>query len=212
MKLQTADCRLQIAAALLACLVTVARAEVVDRVLAVVAGDLILMSDVQAARDLGLITVETGTADLDRMILLRLVDRALILAEVDRFAPPEPDVAAVDKGVAAVQARFASPPAFAAALARVGIEERHLRERVRQDLRMAAYVDQRFTTVPPSEEELGRYYRDHPALFTRGGTLVPFETIRPEIVQAVTAQARRVVVDEWLAGLRRRADIRMVQP
>jgi hypothetical protein len=66
--------------------------------------------------------------------------------------------------------------------------------------------------VPPSEEELGRYYRDHPALFTRGGALVPFETIRPEIVQAVTAQARRVVVDEWLAGLRRRADIRMVQP
>jgi hypothetical protein len=79
-------------------------AEVLDRVLAVVAGDLILMSDVRAARDFGFITA--GGADPDGQALARLIDRALILAEVERFAPPEPEAAAVDKGLALVRERF----------------------------------------------------------------------------------------------------------
>jgi hypothetical protein len=141
-----------------------------------------------------------------------LIDRALVLVEVERFAPPEPDAASVDNGVAAVRARFAAPEALAEALGRAGIEERHLREWVRQDLRAAAYLNQRFTTVPPSEEELGRYYREHPELFTRAGTVEPFETMRPQIIEAVLAASRRAVVEEWLAGLRRRADIRVMNP
>src|SRR5687768_859781 len=187
MRLQIAGCKLQIGVALIACLLSAApHAEVLDRVLAVVAGDLILLSDVRAAREFGFVSVQG--ADADARALAGLIDRALILAEVERFAPPEPDAASVDKGVAAVRGRFASPQALAAALARVGIEERHLREQVRQDLRMAAYLDQRFTTVPPAEEEVGRYYREHPDLYARNGVPVPFETVRTEILQALTAQ------------------------
>ena len=215
MEFQIEDVRLKIGgltiAAVLVC-AGAARAEVIDRMLAVVAGDVVLQSDVRAAREFGLVSFDSSAADADREVLARLIDRALVLAEVDRFAPPEPDAASVDTQVAAVRARFATDQAYSAALARVGIEERHLRERVRQDLRMAAYLDQRFTTAPPSEDELVRFYREHAASFTRGGVLVPFETVRPEIVQAATAETRRVVVDEWLTGLRRRADIRVVEP
>jgi hypothetical protein len=207
MRLQIADCRLQIGVGLISALLSATpSAEVLDRVLAIVAGDLILLSDVRAARDFGFVTVEG--ADPDAQALARLIDRSLILAEVERFAPPEPDAASVDEGVVAVRERFSSPQAFAAALARVGIEERHLREYVRQDLRMSAYLDQRFTTVPPPEEEIGRYYREHPELYMRNGVLMPFETARSEIVQLLTAQNRRAVVGEWVAGLRRRADVR----
>jgi hypothetical protein len=205
-----AGCRWGVAAALVACLAVAGRAEMVDRVMAVVAGDLVLMSDVQAARELGLTVAAAPAADAGRDVLSRLIDRALILAEVERFAPPEPDQAAVDTELAAVRARFPSPQAFSDALTQVGMEERHLRERLRQDLRIAAYVNQRFTSVPPTEEELGRYYREHAAEFTRNGIQVPFETARPEIVAAVNAQTRRTVVEEWLTGLRRRADIRIV--
>jgi hypothetical protein len=206
--LKVPDFRLQIGAAVVMGLLlsNAPRAEVLDRVLALVSGELILLSDVRAAREFGFVSVEGP--DADGRALARLIDRALILAEVERFAPPEPDAPSVDKGVDAARQRFSSPDAFAAALARVGIEERHLREHVRQDLRMAAYLDQRFTTVPPTEEEAGRYYRENPSLYTRNGVLIPFETARPEIVQALTAQNRRAVVDEWVAGLRRRADVR----
>ena len=185
-------------------------AEVLDRVLAVVSGDLILMSDVRAVRMFGFVTVEGD--DPDGQVLTRLIDRALILAEVERFAPPEPEAAAVDSGVASLRQRFPSQEAFAAALALTGIEERHLREYVRQDLRMNAYLDQRFTSVPPGEEEIGRYYRDHPDLYTRNGLLMPFDAARPEIVQVLTAQGRRTLVNDWVTGLRRRADVRIAAP
>ena len=209
MKLQIANCRLQIGVAVIAVLLSARPSvEVLDRVMAVVSGDLILMSDVRAARTFGFVTIEGE--DPDGQALARLIDRALILAEVERFAPPEPEAAAVDKGVAAVrQLRFASDDAFAAALAQAGIEERHLREYVRQDLRMNAYLDQRFTSVPPAEEEIGRYYREHPELYTRDGTLIPFETARPDVVRALTEQTRSALVQDWLAGLRRRADLRI---
>ena len=217
MAFQIADLRLKIgvaltSAVLIGACVAIAQAEVIDRMLAVVAGDVVLQSDVRAAREFGLVSFDSSAPDADREVLARLIDRALVLAEVDRFTPPEPDAVAVDRLVAAVRARFGTDQQYAATLARVGIEERHLRERVRQDLRMTAYLEQRFTTAPPSEDELSRYYREHAASFTRGGVLVPFETVRPEIVQAVTAETRRVVVDEWITGLRRRADIRIVEP
>jgi hypothetical protein len=122
------------------------RADTIDRVLAVVAGQLITLTDVTAARDLGLQTADDA-ADPIRAILTKLIDRELILAEVDRYAPPEPGAEAVDREVARVRARFPSVEAFEATLQRSGIDEKHLRETVRQDLRVEAYLNQRFTSA-----------------------------------------------------------------
>jgi hypothetical protein len=144
-----------------------ARAETIDRVLAVVAGRLIMLSDVTAARDLRLVP-PGGGADPVREVLTRLIDRELVLVEVDRYAPSEPTADAVDREVQRVRARFASEADLDAALARSGIDEKHLRETLRQDLRMRAYLDQRF---------------------------------------AAASDRRPAVVEEWMAGLRRRGDV-----
>ena len=128
--------------------------EVIDRVYAVAAGDLITQSDVTAARDLALVAVPQGTADAQTSaIVTRLVDRALMLAEVDRYAPPEPTAEAVDGEVQAVRARFASAQAFDAALARSGLDDKYLREILRQNLRIAAYVNERFA-VPDDQRRV----------------------------------------------------------
>lgn len=122
--------------------------ETIDRVLAVVAGDIIMLSDVRAARELGL--VDPGSVpDRDRAVLSQLIDRALILDEVERYAPPEPSPDAIDRAFRAVRARFESAAAFAAALARVGFDEPQLRATLRQDLRIGAYLDQRFAGETP---------------------------------------------------------------
>ena len=123
-----------------------ARAEIIDRILAVVSGDLITMSDVTAARDLGLQSAD-GASDPIRAILSKLIDRELVLAEVERYGPPEPSPEAIDAEVRLVRARFASTSAYADALMRSGIDEAHLRETLRQDLRIRAYEDQRFATA-----------------------------------------------------------------
>ena len=131
-------------------IVAVRASETIDRVLALVAGQLITLTDVTAARDLGLVPV-TGGDDPVRAVLSKLIDRELILAEVDRYAPPEPGAPAIDREVERVRARFPSAEAFAATLARSGIDEKHLRETVREDLRIRAYLDQRFTTQGAEE-------------------------------------------------------------
>lgn len=123
-------------------------AEVLDRVLAVAAGDVILLSDVRAARDLGL--VPNGAApDPDRAVLTALIDRALILDEVDRYATGEASEADVERALGEVRTRVGAPSSLTTVLARIGLSERHLRETLRQNLRIRAYLAQRFSGDTP---------------------------------------------------------------
>jgi hypothetical protein len=183
--------------------------EVIDRMLAVVAGDLIMMSDVSAAVELGLVP-QTSGPDVTRTVLSQLIDRSLMLAEVERYAPPEPNKDAVDREYAAVRDRFSSAQGFEEALVRYGIEEASLRATLRANLRLRAYLAQRFSTVPPLDEEVAAYYRTHLDRFSRGGQPRPLEEVRPDVVQALELDRRQQMVDEWLAGLRRRVTIRDV--
>jgi hypothetical protein len=195
-----------LAAAMMASIAAPRAEEVLDRVLAVVSGDLILQSDVVAAREMRLVQVPAG-GDPIRAVLSQLIDRSLILAEVERYAPPEPPAAAAERELDAVRRRFPSAEAFQAALARSGIDEGHLRETIRQNLRINAYLDQRFTVLSPTEDEVGRYYREHAAEFTVAGRLQPYQDVRGEAASAWVAARRKGLVDEWVAGLRRRADV-----
>jgi hypothetical protein len=126
-------------------------AETIDRVLAVVAGQLIMLSDVNAVRALGIVQPSPG-AEATASVLDKLIDRELMLAEVDRYAPPEPETAEIDRGVAAVRARFPSEKAFTDVLARSGFDTAHVREIVRQNLRLRAYLDQRFTAPDGNQQ------------------------------------------------------------
>jgi hypothetical protein len=146
MRLRIEDCGLWIGGLLLAAALgaSAVHAETIDRVLAVVAGQLIMLSDVTGAIDLGLQSTD-GASDPVRAVLTKLIDRELVLAEVDRYAPPEPTAEAVDRELQRVRERFPSPDVFESALARSGIDDTHLRETLRQDLRMRAYLDQRFS-------------------------------------------------------------------
>ena len=124
-----------------------ATAEIIDRALAVVAGVVITQSDATAAFDLGLVPME-ATSDRLAEILARLVDRQLMLIEVDRALPPEPSSEAVDRRLQSIRARFASTPAYEAVLRRSGIDEMRLRQTLRDQLRIEAYLDQRFSAPP----------------------------------------------------------------
>ena len=167
--MQMAKGGLQIGLALLlaALAVSPTHAETIDRVLAVVAGQLITQSDVTAAIDMGLQS-PAAASDPVRAVLDKLIERELVIAEVERYAPAEPTTEGVDREVQRVRERFPSAAAFSAALERSGIDEKHLRETLRQDLRVRAYLDQRFS--PGTERRAG-------------------------------------LVNEWVAGLRRRGDV-----
>ena len=149
--------RLLSGVALCALLVTrshVTRAEeVIDRVLAVVSGDLITLSDVRAARDLGLVDAGKNAADPTQSILAQLIDRALVLNEVNRYAPPEPSAEAIEQQVASIETRLGSRDALERTLQAVGLSQAQLKALVREDLRMRAYLSQRFTADTPERSQ-----------------------------------------------------------
>lgn len=138
-----------------------------------VSGQVILASDVRAFLDLGLHEHglweirEQDSAVREGAALNRLIERRLALDEVNRFRQVLPAAARVDEYLEAVRARFADEDAFAAVLSAVGLDLEDLRQILRDDIRIEAYVTER----------LGD---------------------------------RAELVEDWIAGLLRRADVMRV--
>ena len=130
------------------------QAAVIDRIMAVVSGQPITLSDVTAARQFGLVPVPAGTADPIAYTLERLIERRLILAEVERFQPPEPDPIEMTLRIDELVVRAGSPAAFEKALAVVGMTQDQVRRYFRDNLRIATYLNQRFgATTAEAERE-----------------------------------------------------------
>ena len=183
-------------------------AQIIDRVLAVVIGEPITLSDVTAAMRLGFVTEAPGSADRAQAALNALIERQLQLIEVNRYVPPEPAGTEIDARLAQVRARFDSQAALDAALKDTGVTPTLLRARVRDDLRIENYLHQRFgASYQPGEEEVARYYRSHESEFIRNGVLRPYEDVREEARTRLVDDRTASLVRDWVAGLRRRADV-----
>jgi parvulin-like peptidyl-prolyl isomerase len=185
-------------------------AEIIDRVLAVVDGVVITLSDVAAASALGLVPEDNSDDDRTGAVLARLINRQLILGEVDRYAPAEPSNESIEQALQSIRSRFASTDAYNVALTRLGLDDKRLRQTVRDSFRIRAYLEQRFAVPPPGDEELRRYYREHFQEFTKDGQTASFESARAQIEDILVTARREMLVDEWVNGLRRRADINNV--
>lgn len=113
--------------------------------LAVVSGQIILASDVRAFLELGLVTVETeDPTERERTALTRLIERRLVLDEVNRYllAPLPPG--SVEQALAGIRARFPDVETFDALLDAVGLNPDDLRQILRDDARIEAYLADRF--------------------------------------------------------------------
>jgi hypothetical protein len=184
-------------------------ADVIDRVLAVVDRTIITQSDVLAAMrlDLGRLAGEPAPA-AEADALERQIERRLMLIEVDRYSPPEPAPAEIDRRLASIRSRFTSDADLQHALEQVGLTTERVRRIVRDDLRLDTYLDQRFgAAVQPSDEDLVAYYRAHLDRFSSGGVPRPFNDVHDDVRAAVVLDRRPAQIASWVSGLRRRADI-----
>jgi hypothetical protein len=180
-----------------------ADAQLLDRILAVVDGVPIMQSDVAATIRLRLVRPSAG-ADPVASVLDRLIERRLMLAEVERYAPPEPAEAEVDRRLTEITSQ--AGPLVEPTLQQTGLSRDQLRRYVRDDLRIDAYVQQRFGAIVPSEQELLEYYREHAAEFPR----MTFDQAHGLARDALVAERRAATITDWVAGLRRRANINVL--
>jgi len=179
--------------------------QLLERVVARVNGYAITLTDVRAALALGVVEAPQG-ADREAAATDRLIDRQLILAEVSRFAPPEPDAVLIATEAAGIAAR--AGPDLAALMASSGIDQASIRDIARDNLRIQAYLDQRFgATVQLTEDEVTQYYRIHPDEFTREGMLAPFGEVEARVRARAGDERRAALVTQWVRDLRARADV-----
>jgi hypothetical protein len=173
-----------------------------DRVVARVNGSVILLSDVRAAVAVGLIEAAPDSPDA----VEQMVQRTLLVEEVNRFPPPEPTGEAVDGELARLRARAGG--SLDGVERTTGIQADHVRLLARDRLRIQVYIDQRFgVTVPLTDEQVLQYYRAHPDEFTANGEVVPFERAQGLARERAGLEQRQRTISQWLRDLRSRADV-----
>jgi peptidyl-prolyl cis-trans isomerase C len=181
--------------------------DLLDRVLARVNGQPITMSDTRAAIALGIVE---QPKDVDPILsaLRQLVERRLVLDEVARFAPPEPDPASLEGQINALRARVGSPAAIAELEKTTGVGEEQIREIARDNLRIQSYLNQRFgSSVQVTDEDVAQYYRRHQDEFRVNGQLQPFAEAESIARQKAAAERRQAIIFQWMRELRQRADV-----
>jgi len=179
--------------------------QVLDRVLARVNGQPITLSDARAAIGLRLVRVPPGE-DPIAAATEQLTDRQLILGEVARFPPPEPDAAAIAREKSALTRSAGAD--LDALMKSAGLDDERITEIARDNLRIEAYLNQRFgVAMQASQDEAVEYYRSHPEEFQRDGKPIPFEEAEPMARQRSSSERRQSTIAQWLRDLRQRGDI-----
>lgn len=130
--------------------------DLIDRTLAIVSGRTVTLSDARTALALGLVEGR----DIDEALIRRLVERELVLREIERYQPPEPSPAEIEAAVAAARTRAGGDAALAGVLAQGGFTPDRLRSWVRDDLRVAAYLQQRFPADDRRVDQIADWVSD----------------------------------------------------
>ena len=188
----------------------VPEAQVLDRVIAVVSGSVIMLSDARAALTLGLF--DAGDAADPVVSAMRwLIDRRLVLDEAGRGERIDVDAAALGEAVERMKRRFASGDEYRRALDGLGLDDAGATRLVRETMMARQYVEGRFdSALPATDEELREYYVSHAARFVLNGRQRSFEEALTDVTAAVRQERRRQAETAWMDRLRRRADIREV--
>ena len=180
------------------------RGDLIERTLAIVGTQVITLSDARAAIRLGL--VEAGREAEPMPVTQLLVDRELVLREVQRYAPPAPSESAMDERMSEIRKRLPGADELSRALEETGFTESRLRAWVRDDLRAVAYLAQRFASAStPTDTEVSAAFALQRAEFERLGTT--FEQAAPALRERLVGSRRRELIADWVSDLRRRTEV-----
>jgi peptidyl-prolyl cis-trans isomerase SurA len=138
----------------------------------------------------------------------RLIDQALIRQEVRTggyaIAPAKETsetLAEIEKG------RFQNQTQYREALARAGITDAELRDRLAWQLTVLRFIDARFRPgVQVSDEDARKYYDAHRAQF-KGS----FDDARAQIVDVIAGGLVNQALEDWLASKRKEARIEFLE-
>jgi hypothetical protein len=197
---------------------------VLDRVIAVVNGDVILESDVDEERRFEEIQPYRAATDFTRdKTIERLVDRALILQQSAlelEDAVPDRDLDAqlltLRKDIPACKQYHCETDAgWKKYIEDHGFTVEEFRERWRKRMELLKFIEVRFRNgITISDAEIKDYYEKTmlPEYAKRNVTPPKLDTISNRIEEVLLQQQVGALLEDWLKSLRAQGSVRMITP
>jgi hypothetical protein len=188
--------------ALVACLLFVSLAsaqEVIDRVVARIENDVILLSDVRLLSRYQLLV--EGKTESDAEILDRLIDQWIVRNEANVARTPQPSDADIDRAVERLIQGFSSKEDFEARRKLAGLSEADVRRVTTDQLFLNSYLDSRFRpTVRVDEQAIQDFYKNAllPRAQARRTAPPAFDAAHDFIQEALVQRGINEQADRWL--------------
>jgi hypothetical protein len=182
--------------------------EVVDRIVARVENDVILLSDVRELKEYQ--ELVNGKSESGGAILDRLIDQWIVRSEAALSRFPEPKDAEMDREVSRVVKSFASLEEYEARKKQSGLNDAEVRKIVSAQLYLTSYLDSRFRpSVQIDEKAIVDFYQNAvvPRAKTRGQEPPTLDAARDIIQEALVQSDINEQADRWLKESRARLHV-----
>jgi hypothetical protein len=182
--------------------------EVVDRIVARVENDVILLSDVRELKEYQ--ELVNGKSESESAILDRLIDQWIVRSEAALSRFPEPKDAEMDREVSRVVESFASLEEYEARKKESGLNDAEVRKIVTAQLYLTNYLDSRFRpSVQIDEKAIVDFYQNAvvPRAKTRGQEPPTLDASRDIIQEALVQSDINEQADRWLKESRARLHV-----
>ena len=200
MKRATAIRAILLAASLaLASWQSLAAREVLDRIVARVENDVILLSDVRLLSHYQLLV--NGKSETDAEILDRLIDQWIVRSEATVAHTPKPSDGDIDAAIERLQQSFANRPDYDARRKLADLSEAEVRALTADQLYLDNYLDSRFRpSVQVNEQAIQNFYQDAvlPRAKARGQNPPSLDAAHDYIQEALTQDGINAQADQWL--------------
>jgi len=185
--------------------------QVVDRIVARVENDIILLSEV---RQLGRYQLFLdGKSQSDDEILNRLIDQWIVRSEASVARFPQPSDEDVNRSIERLKRSFASPEEYESRKKQSGLTDEEIRQFIRAKIYLSNYLESRFRpTIQIDDNEIAEFYRTNvlPRAESRGQTPPTLENARDFIQEALVQRAINEQANRWLTESRSRVRIEVM--
>jgi hypothetical protein len=185
--------------------------EVIDRIIARIENDIILLSDVRQLSRYQ--TFLDGKPQSEEDILNRLIDQWIVRNEAAVARFPQPSDEDVNRSIERLQRSFSSPEEFQARQKQSGITDEEIRRFVRAQLYLSNYLDSRFRpAIQIDEKAVDDFYKSRvvPRAESHGQTPPTLENARDFIQEALVQRAINEQADRWLKESRVRVRVEIM--
>jgi hypothetical protein len=187
---------------------TRAAQEVVDRIVARIENDIILLSDVRALSRYQQFL--DGKSETDGQILERLIDQWIVRTEANVSRFPQPSAAEIERSMERLRNSFNSAEEYEARKKQSGLSDVEIREMAVTQLYLSNYLDSRFRPgVQIDPKTVEDFYQKSvvPRAKERGQEPPPLDTARDFIQEALVQRGINDQADQWLIESKARLHI-----